>query len=83
MSDNICTLNSLEKNETGYVLYLENEGALRRRLQDIGIIDGTEIECVGNSPFGDPKAYIIRGVQIALRNSDAVKIKIKKLQNKD
>lgn len=78
MSDNICTLSSLKKNESGQVIYLENEGALRRRLQDIGIIDGTEIECVGKSPFGDPKAYLIRGAQIALRNADAVKIKIEK-----
>ncbi len=78
MSDNICTLSSLKKNESGQVIYLENEGALRRRLQDIGIINGTQIECIGKSPFGDPKAYLIRGAQIALRNADAVKIKIEK-----
>lgn len=74
----IYPLSSLNANETGIVIDLENTGATRRRLQDIGIIAGTEIKCIGKSPFGDPKAYIIRGAKIALRNSDAGKIKIQK-----
>lgn len=77
MSD-IYPLISLEADETGIVIDLENKGVIRRRLQDIGIIAGTEIKCIGKSPFGDPKAYIIRGAKIALRNSDAGKIKIQK-----
>ncbi len=77
MSD-IYTLSSLRENETCKVLRLENEGVMRRRLQDIGIITGTKITCVGISPFGNPKAYLIRGAKIALRNSDAVKIIVTK-----
>lgn len=77
----IYPLSSLNADETGIVIDLENKGVTRRRLQDIGVISGTKIKCVGKSPFGDPKAYIIRGAKIALRNSDAGKIKIKVMQN--
>lgn len=76
MSDKLFTLNMLREGKSGKVMRLESEGALRRRLQDIGIINGTEIKCVGTSPFGDPRAYLIRGTIIALRNNDSKNIKI-------
>lgn len=44
---------------------------LRRRLQDLGLICGTSVECVGRSPLGDPAAYLIRKAVIALRREDA------------
>ena len=44
---------------------------MRRRLQDIGLIGGTSVECVQASPFGDPVAYLIRGAVIALRKEDS------------
>ncbi|MBE6846217.1 MAG: ferrous iron transport protein A [Ruminococcus sp.] len=77
MSDFIYPLSSLRENEAGIVVSLRSGGVLRRRFQDIGIIEGTKISCIGKSPFGDPKAYIIRGAVIALRNTDAEKIMIK------
>ncbi|MBE6914395.1 MAG: ferrous iron transport protein A [Ruminococcaceae bacterium] len=45
--------------------------ALRRRLLDIGLTPGTEVECVGKSPCGDPTAFLIRGAVIALRAEDS------------
>ena len=50
---------------------IETQGAMRRRLQDIGLISGTRVECVGVSPLGDPAAYLIRGAVIALRREDS------------
>ena len=41
-----------------------------RRLMDIGLIEGTEVECVGISPLGDPSAYLIRETVVAIRHSD-------------
>ena len=55
---------------------LSAEGSMRRRLQDIGLVEGTKIECVGKSPLGDPSAYLIRGTVIALRSGDAAQVKI-------
>ena len=40
------------------------------RLTDLGLIPGTKVVCVAESPAGDPRAYLIRGALIALRNSD-------------
>lgn len=57
---------------------LNTTGSMRRRLLDIGLIEGTEVECVGRSPCGDPSAYLIRGAVIAIRSDDCKKIKIKK-----
>ncbi|MBO5789203.1 MAG: ferrous iron transport protein A [Clostridia bacterium] len=50
-------------------LYLKDD--IKRRLQDIGLVVGTEVECLGRSPFNDPTAYLIRGAVIALRKEDA------------
>lgn len=47
---------------------------MRRRLQDIGLIEGTEILCLNRSPSGDPTAYLIRGAVIALRKEETEKI---------
>ncbi len=55
---------------------LRSGGALRRRLLDIGLIQDTAIECVGCSPAGDPRAYLIRGAVIAIRERDGRDIMI-------
>jgi ferrous iron transport protein A len=43
-------------------------GTARRRMLDLGLICGTEIEPLYQSPFGSPVAYLIRGAVIALRS---------------
>ena len=52
---------------------------IKRRLLDIGLIENTEVECVGVSPLGDPKAFLIRDAVIALRCTDCSNILIKDL----
>ena len=63
-------MNSLAPGEAATVGEILHTGDMRRRLQDIGLIRGTSVECVGRSPLGDPAAYRIRGAVIALRDSD-------------
>lgn len=48
-----------------------------RRLLDLGLIDGTEIEPVLSSPSGNPRAYRFRGAVIALRNVDAHVVRVR------
>jgi len=48
-------------------------------MQDIGLIDGTRVECLGKAISGDPAAYLIRGAVIALRSEDAAKIAVSKI----
>lgn len=68
----------LKAGETAVVDEIFTEGAMRRRLQDIGVIQGTELECVGRSPGGDPAAYFIKGAVIALRDEDSAQVSIRK-----
>jgi len=60
--------------ERAVVKKLLTIGSIRRRLQDIGLIEGTEVECLYKSPPGDPVAYLIRGAVIALRFEETEQI---------
>lgn len=71
-------LNRLSEGQRGRVVSLESQGSMRRRLQDIGLVEGTEVECVLKSPAGDPVAYQIRGALIALRAEDSRQVLVAK-----
>lgn len=79
MEDELTRLNFLNIGEKGIVKKITSDSSIRRRLLDIGLINGTTIECVLKSPFGDPTAYSIRGAVIAIREEDAKKIYIERL----
>ncbi len=61
-------LNSINPGETARINNIVCNSDIRRRLFDIGLTPGTLTECVGKSPAGDPKAFLIRGAVIALRS---------------
>ncbi len=50
------------------------QGSIKRRLCDLGLINGTKVTCVLKSPKGTPIAYNIRGAIIALRTNDSKNI---------
>ncbi len=64
-------LDELPLETTGMVDTLNCNGAIRRRLLDLGIVKGTKISPILKSPSGDPTAFLIRGSMIALRKEDA------------
>ena len=64
-------LSELSKGEVCRVSELNVEGAMRRRFADLGITPGVKVECVGVSPFGDPRAYLVRGKTVAIRRTGA------------
>ena len=64
-------LNELKVGQRGPVSQLLSDTSMRRRLQDIGLIEGTKVECIQKSPSGDPIAFLIRGAVIALRTEDS------------
>ncbi len=70
-------MDKLDINKKGIVTKINSIGIMRRRLMDIGIVKGTTIECVLQSPSKNPKAYLIKGSIIALRNDDAKQIEVK------
>ena len=52
--NDIQPLTNLQCGQTARVGKLTLQGSMRRRLQDIGLIEGTQVECVQKSPAGDP-----------------------------
>ena len=68
---NTYTLYELKEGETARVQDIRADSAMRRRLQDLGLISGTNVKCLQRSPSGDPVAYLIRGAAIALRSEDS------------
>lgn len=72
----IENLNSIKPGEHAVVAKLLSTGSMRRRLLDIGLIENTDVECLGRSPGGDPTAFLIRGAVIAIRSEDCSDILI-------
>ena len=67
-------LSNLHEGERAQVVTLLNESSIKRRLQDLGLVEGTRVNCIQKCPQGDMVAYGIRGAIIALRAEDAVSV---------
>ncbi len=65
------TLDRLREGECARIARLALRGAMRRRLLDFGMIEGTTIRCLRKSPAGDPVIYRVRGTMLALRRQDS------------
>ncbi len=74
MSANVRSLADLPTGERCRVAGLNSTGSNRRRMLDLGLVPGTEVEAVLKSPSGGVAAYLIRGALIAIRREDAVNI---------
>ena len=65
------TLREVKVGETVTVLKLEGEGAVKRRIMDMGITKGVEIYVRKVAPLGDPVEVTVRGYELSLRKADA------------
>ena len=65
------TLREVKVGETVKVLKLEGEGAVKRRIMDMGITKGVEIYVRKVAPLGDPVEITVRGYELSLRKNDA------------
>ena len=74
----INCLNDIKPGQSAKVKELQAQGSIRRRLLDIGLIENTEVQCLGRSPAGDPSAFLIRGAVIAIRSEDCRNILVVK-----
>ena len=77
MHTDTFSLNSLPVGKRCKVTALLSNGKQRRRMLDLGLVQGTNVEALQKSPSGDPIAYYIRGAVIALRDEDASKILVR------
>ena len=77
MHTDTFSLNRLPVGKRCKVAALLSNGKQRRRMLDLGLVQGTNVEALQKSPSGDPIAYYIRGAVIALRDEDASKILVR------
>ena len=69
-------LSEVELGSSCIIKKINLEGSIKRRLLDIGLIEGTKVENVLVSPFKDPIAFLIRGAVIAIREDDSKNIMV-------
>ena len=67
----IISLNELKIGNSATIYSISNKSTLKRRLEDLGITKGSIIKYEFSSPFKDPKAYLIKGCTIAIRDDDS------------
>jgi ferrous iron transport protein A len=79
----MLTLDKLAPGESGRIIKVSGKGPVRRRLVDMGLTSGAEIEMVKISPLGDPIEYRLRGYHLSLRRSEADLIEVELLKSVD
>ena len=70
------TLSDIECGSTVKVVKLHGEGAIKRRIMDMGITKGTSFYVRKLAPLGDPIEVTVRGYELSLRKSDAKIIEV-------
>ena len=70
------TLKDVKVGQTATVVKLHGEGALRRRIMDMGITKGVDIHVRKVAPLGDPLELSLRGYELSLRKADAEMIEV-------
>ena len=71
------TLRNVKCGQTVSVVKLHGEGAVKRRIMDMGITKGTQVYVRKVAPLGDPVEVTVRGYDLSLRKADAEMIEVK------
>ena len=70
------TLRETKTGQTVTVVKLNGEGAVKRRIMDMGITKGTEIFVRKVAPLGDPVEVTVRGYELSVRKADAQMVEV-------
>ncbi|NLD59265.1 MAG: ferrous iron transport protein A [Clostridiales bacterium] len=70
------TLRDVKIGETAKIVRLNGEGALKRRIMDMGLTRGTEVYVRKVAPLGDPMELTVRGYELSVRKGDAELIEV-------
>lgn len=73
------TLKEAKVGETLKVVKLGGEGAVKRRIMDMGITRGVEVHIRKVAPLGDPVEITVRGYELSLRKADAEMIEVENI----
>lgn len=69
-------LKEMKPGQRAKVVKLHGEGAVKRRIMDMGITKGTEVYIRKVAPLGDPIEITVRGYELSLRKADAEMIEV-------
>ena len=70
------TLRQVKIGDTVTVVKLHGEGAIKRRIMDMGLTKGTSVHVRKVAPLGDPEEVTVRGYELSLRKEDADMIEV-------
>jgi len=70
------TLRDVKVGEKATIVRLHGEGALKRRIMDMGLTRGTEVFVLKVAPLGDPMELTVRGYELSVRKGDAELIEV-------
>jgi ferrous iron transport protein A len=74
------TLGQMNPNEKGKIIQIKGVGSARRRILDMGMVPGAELEVIKRAPLGDPIEFKIKGYNLTLRKNEADRIIVEKLE---
>jgi ferrous iron transport protein A len=70
------TLRDVQSGQTVKVVKLHGEGAIKRRIMDMGLTKGAEVYIRKVAPLGDPIEVTVRGYELSLRKADAEMVEV-------
>ena len=70
------TLREARVGDTVHVVKLHGEGAVKRRIMDMGLTKGVEVKVRKVAPLGDPVEVTVRGYELSIRKADAEMIEV-------
>ena len=70
------TLRDVKVGQSAVIQRLHSEGALKRRIMDMGLTKGTEVYVRKVAPLGDPMELTVRGYELSVRKEDAALIEV-------
>ena len=69
-------LHELKAGQRGVVVRVGGKGPVKRRMMDMGLVPGTEVQVVRVAPLGDPIEFTVKGYSLSLRKSEAEAIEV-------
>ncbi|MBQ7972492.1 MAG: ferrous iron transport protein A [Lachnospiraceae bacterium] len=70
------TLKDVKIGDTAVVVKLHGEGAIRRRIMDMGMTKGVKVTVRKVAPLGDPLEVTLRGYELSIRKEDAAMVEV-------
>ncbi len=79
--DTTVSLRSLQKGQHATIAAITADGEMGRRIRDMGLVPGVELQVIGRAPLEDPVALRLMGFTLTLRNNEADYVAVRDVKN--